>query len=147
MKYCSECGAKLIENNVFCPECGKRLNDIKRTEGKDIQSQYELTIIRESQFSLKDSSIKVYIDGEFKGELLPKITGQYKYLVNKPDIEIKFVAGIVEGKVPFHFSNRNETIVIKINRLKGGFDLTNNSSWKFHVDAPINWNKLFNKNS
>ena len=29
MNYCDECGTKLRKNTKFCPECGKKVNDMK----------------------------------------------------------------------------------------------------------------------
>jgi DNA-directed RNA polymerase subunit RPC12/RpoP len=136
MIYCSNCGLELNENMQFCPKCGSKVVNSSRNEQDISQSQYELTVIKEKQAFIYDSPIKIYIDNEYKGALL---NGENKYIVNKPDIKIKFEHTSGEYTVQFHFNNKNERMAFQFNRLKGGVDIISNSSGKLQTERKINW--------
>lgn len=62
MKFCPECGNKLIENAKFCPECGFKISSINAP----VQQHNEMTVVEPSNHEVAASKVKVSSDEYIK---------------------------------------------------------------------------------
>lgn len=92
MKYCKYCGSKISEKAVMCPNCRKMLIE-----------DYTVTVIRDSQFMIGKSVIKLEVDNNSTYEI-----------DNGKTLQIKLPPG--SHTLNFHLSFRTKTVNLNLNR-------------------------------
>ena len=106
---CSECGKEVSDKAKACPNCG---NPIREEESKVI-------IYGLSQMGLLGGKIKIYIDGEFVGEIRK---GQNLEIPIEKDCTITAKCGInpSKGKIDVK-AGKTTKIKYEYNRISGSF--------------------------
>ncbi|MCD7872959.1 MAG: hypothetical protein LUG21_06675 [Clostridiales bacterium] len=107
MKYCKYCGYKIDEQCVMCPNCQKILN-----------TDFIVTVIRDSQFMAVKSKIKLEIDNSKTYEV-----------DNGETLRIKLPQGNHTFK--FHYSFRSKIVNVNLNK-----NITLSLGWD-HVSGAI----------